>query len=169
MHVKHDAILDFILLNPSATQEEVARHFGMGRVWITCILNSDCFRAALKERQSNIAGLLDMTVADRIRGTAVVALERLAATIETSLDGQFLLDATDKLLHRAGYAPSKGPTTAIQVNNNVQNNMLPVGKDVLAECRREMLNQANSPGLLEGPQDEEVVDAILTELKVSAA
>lgn len=155
MGVKHTAILDFILLHQGkVTQEDVARHFGMTRVWISCIMNSDAFRAALKERQNEIGEMVNLTVADRINGVAAMALEKLGAMVETTLDPDFTLDVADKLLQRAGYGSRAGPVAV--VNNNTQiNNYIPVERNVLEECRQQMVAQANRAQPRELPSAEE--------------
>lgn len=163
MGIKHTAILDYILLNQGrVTQADVARHFGMTRVWVSCIMNSDAFKAALAERRAEIGELVNITVADRINGVAAMGLEKLGAMVETSLDPDFILDATDKLLQRAGYGKSGGPSTI--VNNNTQiNTYIPVERDVLAECRQQMLAQASraQPAELPSVEESEIFDRVV--------
>lgn len=155
MGIKHTAILDFILLNQGkVTQADVAQHFGMTRVWVSCIMNSDAFKAALATRQSEIGELVNLTVSDRINGVAAMGLEKLGAMVETSLDPDFILDATDKLLQRAGYGKSGGPATVVHQNTQI-NNFIPVQRDVLAECRQQMLAQASRAQPMELPNVEE--------------
>jgi hypothetical protein len=50
----HDAMVDYILQKPQASQEELALYFGYGQPWISTIVNSDSFKARLAERKSEL-------------------------------------------------------------------------------------------------------------------
>lgn len=167
--VKHEDILNYVLANPNVTQQDVADKYGLTRVWVNIVMNSDAFQAALAERQNHISTLVDINLAEQIRGVANFAVEDLGRCLEAASESgivpqraEFLLDATDKLLHRAGYAPTRGPT--VQVNHNTQNNYLPVEQSVLAECRQDMLGRANVVKELNAPDDNEVLEAVLVAL-----
>jgi len=82
-------------------------------------------------------------------------MKKITEDLRTSTDKEFNLDAFDKIMHRAGYAP----TSKAQTVNPVQNNFFAVSPGVLAQVREGM-----SPKPIEG----EVVPALL-ESPVNAA
>lgn len=51
---KHDAIIDFILSNPTVTQREIARQFDYSEGWLSQIIASDAFQVRLAERAGNL-------------------------------------------------------------------------------------------------------------------
>ncbi len=139
MGVKHSAILDYILLHEGkCSGRELCEHFGMTQAWISCIVNSDAFKAELAARKEQMNGMVMFTLNDRINGLAAQSMEKLGQLIEVSNDPDFMLDVADKMLKNAGYGKPAGP--AVTINNNTQNNTyLPVAANVLEECRAQML------------------------------
>lgn len=51
---KHDAIIDFILANPTVTQNEIARQFDYSVSWISQMIASDAFQVRLAERAGDL-------------------------------------------------------------------------------------------------------------------
>lgn len=134
MGITHEAVMDWLLLNPEKTQGQCAEYFGITEQWLSVVVNSDCFQARLRERRM----LMDHRVTDitegRLKGVIQKGLERLEQMVETVPDPRFVLDTTDKMLARLGYGPKSGPA----VVNNTQNNTYVISKDVLARARNEI-------------------------------
>jgi len=150
--LKHEAIIDFMLKNPAMQHQAIAAHFGVTSSYFSVLTNSDMFKAKLRERRCGMENLLDITMKDRIQGTAIMALEKLGVMLEVSLDPRFILDSTDKLLHRAGYAPQAKVAPIAAVQNN---NFYILDKKDLAELRPNMaVSQSQGPAL---PSPNEIV------------
>lgn len=80
----HDAVIDFILAHPEATQNQIAATFGYTPSWMSIIINSDAFQARLRERRGEIVDpALLATVNDRFKGVLAKSLEKLADLLET--------------------------------------------------------------------------------------
>lgn len=112
-HITHDAIIDFLIANPRATQEEIARAFGYkSRVSISIIMGSDAFQARyLKRRGDLVDPIVAATVEDRLRGIAHRSAEIVAERLEQAPgDHKFALEAM-----RASAGVVSGPKQA-QVN-----------------------------------------------------
>jgi len=155
LRVSHLQIVEFMLANPAATYEEISARFGVSVPWISVIYRSRLFQTKLRERMKEHEALTDLTVIDQVHGVAQLALYKLANCIEHSPDPDFILDATDKLLRRAGYGTAQAGS--VVVNNTTQNNTVnhvTVDKETLAECRALLNGAGEQPRLLEA----EVVD-----------
>lgn len=130
---RHDAILEFMICNPTAQLGEVARHFQVSQAWLSVIINSDVFRAKHEARGDEFFGAAIVPLREKIVGVASQAVEKLGEKLEVSSDGDFVLAVADKLLHRLGYAPAKTPPPAPGAINIQQN--YSVSPDVLARAR----------------------------------
>lgn len=164
LRVRHLQIVEFMLANPAATYEEISKIFSVSVPWISVLYRSQMFQTKLRDRMKEHEALTDLTVVDQVQSVAQLGLERLANFISHSGDPDFVLDATDKLLRRAGYGTAAGNVT---VNNTVQNNtkvVVGVDQATLAECRA-LLNgevpalPAPQPVLLENQSDASVHEA----------
>jgi len=101
----HDQMINWLLLNPEKSLRELADVFGYSQAWVSTVIHSDIFQAALKERQIQLASLVVQGIPDKLRRVADIGVEKLTQQLEQSEDPKFVLDATDKILHRLGYAP----------------------------------------------------------------
>lgn len=130
----HEAMLNWLIVNPEKSQRELADAFGMTQSWVSTVCNSDLFQSALKEKQLAVGALVAQSVPQKLRMLADVGLSKLGDAMERSEDPEFLLDATDKILHRMGYAPSSSRTPAGGLLNaqNQQNNFFISGTDLTA-------------------------------------
>lgn len=68
LNYTHEDCIDAILANPAITQTELAARYGYTQSWISLIINSDAFQAALaKRRDEIISPELRATVEERLR------------------------------------------------------------------------------------------------------
>lgn len=144
--IHHEQIINWYLLNPHRADRDCAAYFGVTQSWISTIKQSDAFKARVQQKLA----LMDESVRDaflantqsgileRLNTAVDVALTKLTSKIEETEDPEFLLDATDKLCHRLGFAPKATPIIAGP--HSVTNNTLNVTIDAqdLASAR-EML------------------------------
>jgi hypothetical protein len=101
----HEAVLNWLVLNPDRNLRECADHFGYSQSWLSQLVHSDLFQHALREKQLAISVCIADSIPQKLRRAADIAVEKLADKLETTEDPEFILDATDKILHRLGYAP----------------------------------------------------------------
>lgn len=163
MRVRHLQIVEYMLANPAATYEEISLEFSVSVPWISVIYKSQLFQTKLRQRMAEHETFTDLTVIDQVQGVAQLALEKLANCIHHSGDPDFILDATDKLLRRAGYGTAGGSSVTVNNNNNSVTNVVQVDSSVLAECRA-LLNGEEQPKLLEA----EVVDVAQIPVRADA-
>jgi len=142
---RHDAILDFLLVNPHCPRWQMAQHFGVTETWLSIIIHSDVFQARYQEKNQEVFRETVVPLREKLLGVAHVAVDKLGDAIGASTDPEFLLAAADKTLHRLGYAPSKGPTPPPALVGQQQNNYYLVDATVLANARSRMLPAGTLP------------------------
>ena len=139
----HDAILDWLLMNPTATLTQMGQALGYSAPWLSLVINSDLFQAKYNERRQGIESAIASDIPAKMRVLAQMGLEKLAGKMALSQDPEFILETTDKMLHRLGYAPTKGPTTVQQTN--VQQNVYAVDASTLAKHRERIVERSLLP------------------------
>lgn len=112
MKVKHSAILDYMLANPTCTYAEVSAEFNVTVPWISCIVNSDIFQEQLRLRRDEMfeAGVL-APLESRMKAVAELALDRLAEKVQVAENISDLTNTADKVLGRLGYGSPGGSGT----------------------------------------------------------
>jgi len=116
----HDAMLDWIIANPAASQGEIAKAFGYTQAWVSRIFCSDAFQARLAERKGD---LIDPTIVqsaeERIRGLAMQSADILAKKLEQTQSPDLALKVFDISVKAAGYG-ARQQNVAIQNSFVVQ-------------------------------------------------
>lgn len=152
----HEALINWLIMNPDRPMRDAAAYFGYTQAWLSTIVHSDIFQAKLSDRQDEVFANVASDLPAKLRAATDLALSGLTEKLETTGDAKFLLDATDKLLHRMGYAPAsaRNPVGVTQVNNTQINNTYSVCADDLAQARALAKARAPAPLLIEAaPQD----------------
>ena len=133
----HEALILWMLENPHRPLRDCAEYFGYTQAWLSTVIHSDAFQEQLRKRQQEFAILTGVDIRNKLMTATNIAIDGLTKHLEKTEDPEFLLDATDKLLHRMGYAPASSRNPAGQVINqttNVQNNITVSSSD-LADAR----------------------------------
>lgn len=133
---RHEAILQFIIANPTVQYGQVAAKFGVSVSWLSIIINSHAFKEQLASRQDE---LYDATVVaplgEKLTAAADATLEKYMDHIP-NLTADQAINAGDKLFARLGYGSNKGSgagdTTNVQVNN------YHVNPEILAKAREKI-------------------------------
>lgn len=120
--IRHDAILDFILVNPAVPLSVVAANFGVTQSWLSIIVHSDCFQLRLAEKQDELFGTTIIPLREKLLGIAHMAVEKLGNAIENNVDPDFTKDSTDMVLKNLGFgrqssSPDRPNPTNVQQNN----------------------------------------------------
>lgn len=131
----HDAIIDWLITNPDKDYGDCAIKFGYTRAWLSTIVNSDAFKAEYTRRRNELNSRLADGIMTKAAENALKALDRIGDILDDEeTDPRLIVDAGDKLLHRLGYAPSRGVSVNLQQNNFNS----PVQRDTLALAREAM-------------------------------
>ena len=136
LNTTHEMLMNWLVLNPEKSLRECADHFGYTQSWVSQLIHSDIFQHALREKQERISIRVADSIPAKLRRAADVAVEKLTDHLEKSEDPEFILDATDKILHRMGYAPSSARNPAGSpaggIPSNQQNNFFITAGDLTA-------------------------------------
>lgn len=109
---RHESIMNWMLVNPEKSLRECADYHGVTQGWLSSLVHTDLFQLTLKERQVSIQAKIADSIPAKLRTVADVGLEKLTTMVEDSEDPRFILDATDKILHRMGFAPASARNPA---------------------------------------------------------
>src|SRR3972149_5309279 len=74
-----------------------------------------------------------------LRGTATLAIERMNEVLQKTEDGEMIVDAFDKVLHRYGYAPKPGAGAPGAVNLQT-NNVFFLNKEDYASAKQALVS-----------------------------
>lgn len=153
----HESVMNWMLMNPEKSMRECADHFGYTQSWLSTLVHSDIFQAQLASRHEAIRGRIADSIPQKMRLAADVGLEKLIGKLEETEDPEFILDATDKLLHRMGYAPQKVPAApaALGGQGNTQNNFFITAGDL--DAARAAMGRPAVSGTRPG-DDAQVID-----------
>ncbi len=117
----HDAMIDLIVQDPAISQNALAEYFGYSASWISIVINTDMFQAALARRREEIINpILRASLEDRFRAVTQRSLEVLGEKLAKDSDAvpdQLALRAAElgaKALGLGGNAPQV--TVPVDVN-----------------------------------------------------
>jgi len=74
----HTDMIDYLIANPSTSQGQLALRYGYTQGWVSNIMASDAWQAALAARRQELVDpTLAATLEERFRGMTLQSLERL--------------------------------------------------------------------------------------------
>lgn len=131
---RHEAIMQYMVANPTAPLGEVAAAFGVTQPWLSCIIHSHAFKTKLRERQDALFGNIAATLTEKLEAVAHAALDNLHEHVLASNSNPAQnLEVADTVLKALGYGAKGAPTAAApgaaQVNNFY------ISRDDLAQAR----------------------------------
>ncbi len=116
----HEQVIDWELLNPSATMGDCARHFGKTEGWLSTVRNSDAFREFRARRIAEHQSMVSETVIEKVEGLAALTLDTLHERIERereSISLGFVRETAETALKALGYGGTSAVApTVVQVN-----------------------------------------------------
>lgn len=113
----HDAMIDYILVNPRASQIEIGAHFGYSKQWVSRLFCSDAFQARLAERREQLIDPTIMaTVDEKLKTLANQSLDVLITKMETSQNFDHALKAAELSTKALGYGVRSGGNSQVQNN-----------------------------------------------------
>lgn len=121
VHYTHEAMIDVIIAEPTITQNELAKKFGKSVSWISVIMGSDSFQAALAKRRDDVTNpFLIATVEERLRGLADQSLQIIADKLEKTQNADLALKALDLSTKALGFGARNTNQGAVQNNFVIQ-------------------------------------------------
>ena len=110
----HADMIDFIIANPSVSQNSLAARYGYTAGWISNVMASDAWQSAMAARRDEIVDpALKATLEERFRGVTIQSLKRLMEKLEApQVSDQVVLRAVElgaKAMGVGGNAPPAAP------------------------------------------------------------
>jgi|SRR3990172_5702937 len=136
----HEALADWMLINPGGTLRDMGLHFGYSAPWICQVINTDMFKAYMSARRLEVSAQVAESLPRKLEAAAHLATERVIEVIEKSQDSDTILDAFDKVMHRYGYAPKPNGQPVI----GQQNNVFYLTRDELGQAREKLVESHDS-------------------------
>ena len=119
----HDALIDYILVNPQATQNEIAKAFGYTVPWISRIMCSDAFLARLAERKEDLVDpMIISSLEDKMHGAVARSFDILIEKLDqphianSQMGTELALKVADLGGKLLGYGARADKTPAVQQN-----------------------------------------------------
>jgi len=136
----HEALADWMLINPGGTLRDMGNHFGYSAPWLCRVINTDMFQAYMHARRDEVCSQVAQSLPQKLEAAAHLATERIIEVIEKTEDSETLIDAFDKVMHRYGYAPNaKNGAQAAGAVINQQNNVFYLTREDLAKAREKLV------------------------------
>lgn len=98
--------MKWLLQNPEKSLRQCADHFGFTQSWLSTVIHSDAFQAQYKALQAEANSRVVADIPARMTRILDVALDKLGDMVEQSEDKDFILETSDKILNRMGFAPN---------------------------------------------------------------
>lgn len=142
----HEAVLNWLIAHPTKKLSECAAHFGYTQSWLSVMIHSNLFQAALKEKQEQVFSGLAGTINDKLMAGADIGVTKLVEKLETSEDPKFIKETTTMMLEKLGFGAQTRVAGAGQVNNGpVQQNFYMASPEDLQQARGRIANGSVLP------------------------
>lgn len=110
----HADMIDYIIANPRVTQGQLAARYGYTQGWISNVMASDAWKAAMAARRAELVDpILTATLTERFEGITRLSLDRLQQKLEApQVSDQVVLKAVElgaKAMGIGGNAPPPPP------------------------------------------------------------
>lgn len=113
----HEAMIDVIIAEPTITQNELAQRFDRSVNWVSIMINSDAFQAALAKRRDDILDpFLVASVEERLRSLANQSLQVIADKLQTTQNPDLAIKALEISTKALGFG-ARNPGSGV-VNNS---------------------------------------------------
>src|SRR5512138_1039549 len=133
----HEAIADFLIANPMASQGEVARFFEYSEPWLSQIIHSDAFQAYYRRLAQERGVIAVHSLPDKISGLAALAIEKATERLAGGVASEsFINDTMETTLKALGYLGSGSSGSGGNGAGAPQQHMhVHVDAEALAEAR----------------------------------
>lgn len=141
----HEAVLNWMIANPSRKLSECAAAFGYTQSWLSTMIHSNLFQVALKAKQEQVFSGLAGTINEKLMAGADIGVTKLVEKLETSEDPKFIKETTTMMLEKLGFGAQTRVAGAGQVNAGpVQNNFYMASPEDLQQARGRISSSAES-------------------------
>lgn len=115
----HEALIDVIISEPTIKQNDLAARFEVSPPWISRVIGSDAFQAALAKRREELTNpFLIATIEERLKGVVSQSLDVIAEKLQSSQSADLALKALDLGTKALGFGARN------LTGGNIQNNFV---------------------------------------------
>lgn len=117
----HEAMIDLIISNPRITQNELATEFGYSVGWVSRVMGSDAFQAALARRRDEVTDpFLVASMEEKFRGVVDQSLNILMDKLAVTQSADLALKTAELGVKALGFGARTDKSTNVQNNFVVQ-------------------------------------------------
>ncbi len=150
----YEMLADYLIMNPTATHEQMGKHFGRAPSTIALVVKTDAFKAYLAQRRNQYIQEHDAAIRAKMMGVVENSMDAMLKTLEKKQDqiplGQ-LKEIAEMGLQGLGMGAKAGTVPHVQVNVNQPNVVVPVAVSDL-EAAREAMRIAQQRQILSNAQ-----------------
>lgn len=96
LRYSHEAMVDYLIANPAASQNELASLFDVSVGWISRIINSDAFQAFLASRKAELLDpVLAQSIEEQLRGLVSQSVEVLSEKLSATKNPEIAIKALE--------------------------------------------------------------------------
>jgi hypothetical protein len=108
----HSDMIDFIIANPWVSQNELAARYGYTPAWVSNIMASDAWQAAMASRRDEVVDpALKASLEERFKGVVIQSLNRLQEKLNApQVSDQVVLRAVELGARACGLGGKAAPT-----------------------------------------------------------
>lgn len=136
----YESLVDFILVHPTATHQEMADHFKKSLGTIEIVVHTDAFKSYYAQRRAEYNEHHNHAIQSKITNVAEKSMELMLDSLEKKKDTiplELLTRINESALRSLGYGEKAGPQVVVNNNNNSSPQLVPVAVSVqdLEEAR----------------------------------
>lgn len=134
--LRHQHLVAYLMLNPFATNTDIAQYFGITASTVARLVSSDSFKQCLESHMAGAGQDLFTSIKDKMEATLAVAVDRVQEKIVQGDDPDYALQALDKVANRLGMGVKQQSGAGTQVNVNI------ITADMIMKARARRLPDA---------------------------
>jgi hypothetical protein len=124
LSIRHEAIMHFLMANPTVKLGDVADHFGMTQAWLSSVIHSDAFQAKLKENTNIAFHTTVLPIREKMTLLAHQALDQVMDRLPMETDVKTISGVASDVLDRLGFGTKSSAIAPQGTQVNVQVNVL---------------------------------------------
>jgi hypothetical protein len=117
----HEAMIDLIIANPRITQNQLASEFGYSVGWVSRVMGSDAFQAALARRRDEVTDpFIIASLEEKFKGLVNQSVEILMNKLDATQSADLAIKTLDLGSKALGFGAREKNQTNVQNNFVVQ-------------------------------------------------
>lgn len=148
----YESLADLMIANPKMTQNDLAAHFGRTATTISIIVNSDAFKAYMRQRRDEMSQMLDHSIRSKLMTLTDNTLDVMIDKIDKKKDTiplQELNRTVENAFKALGYTSDR---PQVVVNNNPTSQttvVVPVSLDDLQAAQQALRASQRAPQMVD--------------------